>query len=421
MEELEIRLGQRALPSVHGDQTTATAYAGLGMKHVLVLADGSAGEVGSRLAAQTASASAMARIRSSVLPDMESTLYEAFGEAHQATRRVLLGTGLADKAGASLLVVVVGADGLVVGRVGGGRVYLLRGDRLDPMYSATSGEVVGVGANEPEIVVANTVLGIGDRLIVLNEAAARPLAADLERLGRGGEAQLAASRLADAARRRGQLDPVSVQVIDIAGDSPRIGPHPALMRLAREPADTFGLEGRRLGRRRRAEGSSGPTTERAEGSGLVIVLGLGGLLGALVAMLVHAPEGTGVRPEPGGAEVEVAELVEVEETNEPPPDTVEPEVEAAPQVAAELLEIFAPESPRAIARNVRGYVTRNFPTDGEAVFTKLEEAIAVVGAEPKIIEALLELMREPELRRTAKWVSDLLPRLYAKAGAAADP
>lgn len=419
MEELEIRLGQRALPSVHGDQTTATAYAGLGTKHVLVLADGSAGEVGSRLAAQTASASAMARIRSSVLPDMESTLYEAFGEAHQATRRVLLGTGLADKAGASLLVVVVGADGLVVGRVGGGRVYLLRGDRLDPMFSATSGEVVGVGDHEPEIVVANTVLGIGDRLLVLNEAAARPLAADLDRLGRGGEAQLAASRLADAARRRGQLDPVSVQVIDIAGDSPRLGPHPALMRLAREPADTFGLEGRRLGRRRRAEGSSAPSNDRAEGSGLAIVLGLGGLLGALVAMLVHSPESLPPPPEPATAEVVQMEVVETVQASEAP-DTITPEVEAAPVVAQELLEIFAPESPRAIARNVRGYVTRNFPTEGEAVFTNLEEAIGVVGAEPKIIEALLELMREPELKRTAKWVSELLPRLYAKAGAA-DP
>lgn len=420
MEELEIRLGQRALPSVHGDQTSATAYAGLGMKHVLVLADGSAGEVGSRLAAQTASAAAMARIRSSVLPDMESTLYEAFGEAHQATRRVLLGTGLADKAGASLLVVVVGVDGLVVGRVGGGRVYLLRGDRLDPMFSATSGEVVGVGANEPEIVVANTVLGIGDRLIVLNEAAARPLAADLERLGRGGEAQLAASRLADAARRRGQLDPVSVQVIDIAGDSPRIGPHPALMRLAREPADTFGLEGRRLGRRRRAEGSSAPATERAEGSGLFIVLGLGGLLGALVAMLVHAPPGVEAQPHPGQPEVVAPEVWDAVDTGELAPDTDVPEVEAAPEVAEELLEIFAPESPRAIARNVKGYVTRNFPTEGEAVFAKLEEAIGVVGAEPKVIEALLELMREPELKRTAKWVSELLPRLYARSGAA-DP
>ena len=421
MEELEIRLGQRALPSVHGDQTTATAYAGLGLKHVLVLADGSAGEVGSRLAAQTASASAMARIRASVLPDMESTLYEAFGEAHQATRRVLLGTGLADKAGASLLVVVVGGEGLVVGRVGGGRVYLLRGDRLDPMFSATSAEVVGIGDHEPEIVVANTVLGIGDRLIVLNEAAARPLAADLERLGRGGEAQLAASRLADAARRRGQLDPVSVQVIDIAGDSPRVGPHPALMRLAREPADTFGLEGRRLGRRRRAEASPAPSHESPEGSGLFIVLGLGGLLGALGAMLVHAPSAPEAEPRRDAPEVMAALDVEVSDTNEAAPDTTTPEVETRPEVAAELLEIFAPEAPRAIARNVRGYVTRNFPTEGEAVFTKLEEAIAVVGAEPKIIEALLELMREPELKRTAKWVSELLPRLYAKAGDAAPP
>ncbi len=134
MEELEITLGQRALPSVHGEQTTASAYAGLGARHLIILADGGAGEVPSRLAAQTACSAAMARIRSSVLPDFTATLAEAFGEANAAVRRVLLGTAAEGKGQAALLVVIVDAGGVAAARVGGGRVYLLRGDRLDALY-----------------------------------------------------------------------------------------------------------------------------------------------------------------------------------------------------------------------------------------------------------------------------------------------
>ncbi len=418
MEELEILLGQRALPSVYGDQTTATAYAGLGTRHVLVLADGSAGEVGSRLAAQTAASCAMARIRGSVLPDLGMTLEEAIGEAHQATTRVLLGTGLEQKSGASLLVVVLDASGLVAARVGGGRVYLLRGDRLDALYSSAGPELLGVGDVEPEIVISSIVLGIGDRILILSEAAARPLAADLERLGRGGPPQLAASRLADAARRRGQLDPVSVHIIDIAGDSPRTGPHPALARITRERADTFDPEGRLLGRQRRTErhGQSRPSGGN-DGAGLGILAGLGAVLGALLAFVIHGNDAPAavqaprpavivdVEPEPDKAAPDVVEVV-------PPPPT---------EIAPELVELFAPDTPRGVARNIRNYVTRRFPEDGDAVFGRLEEAIIARGAEPKVIEALLELMREPELKRTAKWVQELLPRLYAKAGGDTTP
>lgn len=413
MEELEIRLGQRALPSVHGDQTTATAYAGLGTRHVLVLADGSAGEVGSRLAAQTAAASALARIRGSVLPDLGSTLLEAFGEAHQATRRALMGTGLEGKAGVSLIAVVVDPGGFVSARVGGGRVYLLRGDRLDAVYSAAGPETVGIGEVEPEIILTETAFGIGDRILVLNEAAARPLAADLERLGRGGEAQLSASRLADAARRRGQLDPVSVQIVDIAGDSPRSGPHPALSRLARTPGDTFGLEGRRLGRRHEVSGSGLP---RRQGGGFAIVAGLGLVLGALVALTIHdrgAPMPAVEAPRPGV-------LVDAAEPDTVGADTgdtaLAPESDVAPTVLPEVAALLAGDSPRAIARGIKNYVTKNFPADGDAVFSRLEDGIIARGADGQVIEALLELMREPELKRTAKWVQELLPRLYARSG-----
>jgi hypothetical protein len=418
MEELEILLGQRALPSVYGDQTTATAYAGLGTRHVLVLADGSAGEVGSRLAAQTAASCAMARIRGSVLPDLGMTLEEAIGEAHQATTRVLLGTGLEQKSGASLLVVVLDASGLVAARVGGGRVYLLRGDRLDALYSSAGPEILGVGDVEPEIVISSIVLGIGDRILILSEAAARPLAADLERLGRGGPPQLAASRLADAARRRGQLDPVSVHIIDIAGDSPRTGPHPALARIARERADTFDPDGRLLGRQRRTE-RHGPTSggSGTDGPGLGILAGLGAVLGALLAFVIHGNDTPAVVQAP-----RAAVIVDVEpEPAETVPDVVEVAAPAPVEVAPELVELFAPDTPRGVARNIRNYVTRRFPEDGDAVFVRLEEAIIARGTEPKVIEALLELMREPELKRTAKWVQELLPRLYAKAGGDAAP
>jgi len=413
MEELEILLGQRALPSVYGDQTTATAYAGFGTRHVLVLADGSAGEVGSRLAAQTAASCVMARIRGSVLPDLGMTLEEAIGEAHLATARVLMGTGLEQKSGASLLVVVLDASGLVAARVGGGRVYLLRGDRLDALYSSQSPEVLGIGSVEPEIVANSVALGIGDRILILSESAARPLAADLERLGRGGPPQLAASRLADAARRRGQLDPVSVHIIDIAGDAPRIGPHPALARITRERADTFDPEGRLLGRQRRTE-RHGPPSRPGGGSdtsGLWIVAGLGAVLGAFLAFVLHGQDTPSIAEAP--RPIAVVEMA----TSPPPeaPDVIEVAAPAPVAVAPELIELFAPDTPRGVARNIRNYVTRRFPEDGDQVFARLEEAIVARGTEPKVIEALLELMREPELKRTAKWVQELLPRLYSTA------
>ncbi|TNF34155.1 MAG: hypothetical protein EP329_07555, partial [Deltaproteobacteria bacterium] len=73
---LEVTLGQRTLPSVHGEQTTATAYAGLGSRHLLVAADGAAGPVPTRLAAQIATSSAVARFRASVFPNTEEQLVE---------------------------------------------------------------------------------------------------------------------------------------------------------------------------------------------------------------------------------------------------------------------------------------------------------------------------------------------------------
>jgi len=409
MEELEITLGQRALPSVHGEQTTASAYAGLGSRHILVLADGAAGEVPSRLAAQTACSAAMARIRASVLPDFTATLEEAFAEAHAAVRRVLIGTTAEGRGQTALLVVTIDASGVIAARVGGGRVYLLRGARLDALFRGAGPEGLGAPAGapaEPEIVGAGEALGTGDRILVLSESAVRPLAADLERLGQGPPPQLAAGRLADAARRRGQLDPISVHVVEIAGDAPRMGPHPALARIERAAQRTFDPDGRLLGR---DAPSRAPDRARV---GLGAWFVIAALLGVGVALAVDAASRPAPAPAPPAPPpiVRGPDVVDREVVTASAPEVSVPEVAPPDPEVAALLE---GDSAARVARQIRNYITRRFPDDGEAVFARLEAAILARGKDPRVIEALLELMRESELKRTARWVQDLLPRLYA--------
>jgi hypothetical protein len=400
---------------VHGEQTTASAYAGLGTRHILVLADGSVGEVPSRLAAQTACSAALARIRSSVLPELADTLVEAFAEAHHAVRRVLLGTVAQGKGQAALLVVSIDARGVVAARVGGGRVYLLRGDRLDALYRGGGPEGLGVGEvpPEPELIAGSEALGTGDRVLVLSESAVRPLAADLERLGAGGPPQLTASRLADAARRRGQLDPLSVHVVEIAGGAPRVGPHPALARITRDRPKTFDPEGHLMGRSERAPAAM--RGGRARG-GLAALGFMGVVLGIGTALVVDDLRRPAKAPPPP---VPVTVIV-------PPPevDVVEVketvEVETAPEPAdPEVMALFEAENATKVGRAIRGYIIKRFPEDGEEVFARLDKAILELHRRGdkervgRIIEGLLELAREPELKRTAKWASELLPKLYA--------
>lgn len=415
MEELEIALGQRALPSVHGEQTTASAYAGLGSRHILVLADGSVGEVPSRLAAQTACSAALSRIRSSVLPELVDTLVEAFAEAHHAVRRVLLGTAAEGKGQAALLVVSIDAHGVIAARVGGGRVYLLRGDRLDAIYRGGGPEGLGAGGMppEPEMIAGGEALGTGDRVLVLSESAIRPLTADLERLGAGSPPQLTASRLADAARRRGQLDPLSVHVVEIAGDAPRVGPHPALARITRDRPKTFDPDGNLLGRSERAPAaiSDGRARGGLAALGFVaLVLGIGT---ALVVDDLRRPPSAPAPAAPVTVIVPPPErdVIEVR-------DEVEVEAEVATPADPEVLALLDGETASKVGKSLRNYIIKRFPEDGEEVFVRLDNAILELHRHGdkervgRVIEALLELAREPELKRTAKWAGELLPKLY---------
>jgi hypothetical protein len=412
MDEIEITLGQRALPSVHGEQTTASAYAGLGARHVFVLTDGTAGEAPSRLAAQTAATAALARIRASVEFDQRQTIDGAFAEARQAVRRALTGSALEGRTQVAMVVVILDAHGLIAARSGKGRVYLLRGDRLEALFQAAP--MGGLDA-DLEVRKFDQPLALGDRLLILSESTVRPLAADLERLARGGPAQLAASRLADAARRRGQLDALSVHLIEASGELPREGPHPALARISRDRPRTFDPEGNLLGR---PEPSTG-LEKRAPSPfvGLLVWFCLAALVGTLVALGMRAspPEGA---PSPVPSKVPVAVSIDpappAEDVAMVTPEVAieEVEVEVDTSLKEDLSSLFEAETPSRLARQLRNHITRNYPEQGDSVFERLESEILDRRSDRRIVEALLELVQETELKRTSRWATTMLQKLY---------
>lgn len=416
---LEVTLGQRALPSVHGEQTTATAYAGLGSRHLLLAADGAAGPVPSRLAAQIATAAAAARFRASVFPSAGEQLVEAVAEAHQAVRRGALGTHAEGQAGASLTVVVVEPSGVTAARVGGGRVYIMVEGRLHSLFRDEGRGHVGDQVTAAEIASYNDPLPTGSRIIAITESVVRSVAADLDQLAAGPAPQLAAARIAEAARRRGQYEPLAVQVCEIQETPTRFGHHPAFARIDRAASRTLTADGRWLGKgegaraRAHAHGSG-----RAE-TGWIVWFFVAALLGAGAALIVNsgvasvaqAPIAVDVSPDASAtaAEPTPPPNPELADALDAPPDA-EPEALPA-EVAAEIAALFDHGSPNRTARAVRNYITRRWPRDGDRVFTDLERWIGGQN-DPAIIAALLELMKDRDLKRTVKWLEDLLPRLY---------
>ena len=287
-EAVDIGLGQRLLASVHGDQTLALAYAGFGTRHVVILADGAAGFVPTRLAAEVAVAAALGRIRSSALPDMRQVVTEAIGEAHHAVRRALIGTAAEAEGGASILVVVLEGVGVLAARVGRGRLYVVGKDRRGGarvLLSAGSEAVLGRLGPLGTIDVVETPLTLGDRLVMLSESALRPLAADLAQLVVGQPAQLAAQRVADAARRRGEADAIGCAVLEWNMDAPRAA-HPSLGLIDPNAGRESPLAGSARAKRAARHASRSPS---GSPGGMAVWFLVAALLGVGAALIVYAP------------------------------------------------------------------------------------------------------------------------------------
>ncbi len=415
MDELEVTLGQRTLTSVHGDQTTATAYAGFGTRHLLLVADGADGRTPSRLAAQVGTSAATARFRASVFPRTDEQLREAFTEAHAAVRRGALGTHAEGEAGASMVAVVIEAEGVTAARVGGGRVYVLDGDVVRPLFRDAGEGLVGDASCEPELARTSEHVYRGVRVVVMTEAVARGVIADLDHLAVGSPPQLSAARLADAARRRGQYEPLAVQVVEVQHAPERPGPHPAVGRLDRGRSRTLSADGRWLG------GSDNDRTRsrraRTE-AGWILWIVFAVLLGAGLALIVH-DDGPPAPTEPPARHAAATAPPPAEVA---PPPKIVPDAVATPQPAqpamspereAEIRALLEHQGPRRISRALRGFITRNYPDDGDQVFKDLE-AVILASDDPDVVAALLDLMTERRLKKTNRWITDLLPRLYAR-------
>jgi hypothetical protein len=204
-----------------------------------------------------------------------------------------------------------------------------------------------------------------------------------------------------------------VHVVEIAGDAPRVGPHPALARITRDRPKTFDPEGNLLGRSERAPATI--SDGRARG-GLValgfvaVVLGIGT---ALVVDDLRRPASVPAPVVPAAVVMPPPEVDVVEVR-----DAVDVEVEVATPADPEVLALLDGESASKVGKSLRSYIIKHFPEVGEEVFVRLDKAILELHRQGdkervgRVIEALLELAREPELKRTARWAGELLPKLY---------
>ncbi|MCB9733530.1 MAG: protein phosphatase 2C domain-containing protein [Deltaproteobacteria bacterium] len=427
MDELEVTIGQRSLASVHGEQTTAAAYAGLGARHLLVIADGADGPVPTRLAAQVAASAAVARFRASVFPRTEEQLEEAFTEAHHAVRRGAIGSHAEGQSGASMVAVVIEGRAISAARIGGGRVYILDEDHVHALFRDGGEGFVGDVRFPTELAIHDNPLRKGARVIMMSESVARGVIADFEQLAGEPPPQLSAARLVEAARRRGQYAALTAQVVEVQQAVGRGGPHPAVSRLGRATRRTLSADGRWLGKETES-GSTARSQARAE-AGWALWFALAVLLGAGAALIAH---GGGDDPAQG-ADAQVARAVTTPMPEihldpptrpaPPPPDVVDapPSSGLTLDVEEEIGALFDKGSPPRSARALKNYITKRYPIDGDGVFADLEAWI-MAHDDPSVVATLLELVQEEKLKKTQRWITELLPRLYqADAGADAAP
>jgi len=293
---------------------------------------------------------------------------------------------------------------------------------MEPLFREAGPGMLGQGQAYPEVVEVRAPLGPGDRVVVLSESAVRATGADLLQLVHDPPPQLAAGRVADAARRRGQHDPIGVHVLEVqSGHARPVGsPHPAIARIARERPRTVDSDGTLIGgsaRAARAERLDRLGAPPARVSWLAVFF-VAALAGVAVALATRG--GDTPRPATRAPDITVTSVMIEADTHEADEGVPEVEPAEAPPEAPEVTALFEADTKERLAKNIRNHVTKTFPSDGDAVFTRLEAAVLARRKDPMVVQALVELLKEPELKRTTRWVQELLPRLVADEGPA-DP
>lgn len=465
---MQIRLGQRVVPSVKGVQTVAIAYSGLMKQHLLLMGDSSRSACPTHMAAKTAVASALASVRD--LPGLppEMLLEQAFSEAHHAIRRSFMGGPYEGKAGSSLMALYLKGQRLHAFRVGAGQIQILRAGKILELFQGKEHGELGLDLSMPEIETRQLDLASKDRILLFNPVAHYHLGHLEEALWFLPEPQLLVSRGIEAIRELGVLESLSIQVLDLPSFEKRQKVNSVLKNIEREGRDVVSWKGRRLAK-------IGPG-RRGRGSQLMglfllcaMLLGLGlGVREALqgnfgesepvesefsrLGPAGHAlPEGEFPEGESGelealserGDEASLAALEALEEALEGGERMSEMQESAEKEEGKEgamgpgesqdksrgekeekgeqedgdaLLELLQLSDADALLAALKAYIVKHYPERREAVFQEIEAAFLELPPSPLRVKALLDLSKDRRLRRSRAWASEFLPRLYEERG-----
>jgi hypothetical protein len=433
---LDVVVGQRSEPALGGDKPHVVSYAGMGVRHVLALADASTGPMPTRMAPQRAAAALVARLRTSLYMTAEERLLEAFSDAHDAVRQAAVGTHAQGRAGAGLVAALVDAGGVTFGRIGAGRAFLVLDGHARAVFDAMAHGLVGDGRTLPQIVRHDRPLPPGARVVLISDGAAHAVAGDLADLVVRAPPQLAAVRVVEAARHRGRREGLACLVLEVVTDLLR-SHHPAVEKVtAPEEApltDERGLVRTPPRRPRRIQTATG----RGSAGGLWLALLASMAVGAVTALLTHpmgpAPQAASTAPEarPQATPVAPAQAADVPapqalaaaaspDSGDGSPDASGDEDAATqalpPKVAESLERAFAADSVKHASWALRRHLRKRFRRIGYPAY---DEASAWVRAHrsPRVVAVLAYLLKGKPPQRTQRWLAKLLPELYAAAAA----
>ena len=432
LETLEVVVGQRSEPAQGGDKGVVTAYAGLGTRHIMVVADGSIGPMATRTAPQTAAAALVARVRTSLLRSPRERLVEAMRDAGRAVEEAARGTHAHGQAGCGLVCVYFDLSGATFARVGAGRAYVVIERSSEAIFDRSAAGFVGDGVSTPEIRAQLGALPRGSRIVLLSDETAISVAGDLAAIVAGVPPQLAAVRVVEAARRRGRREALACLVLEVQSDLSRPY-HPAVARAGRyeEPALTTAT--RKDSDSRRARGGSFSEPERAPRAILwAWVLALSVALGVFLwppseddsevpkVSLFEAPaqmsrdtwkEDTDTevaipRPDIPVAEGAITRGQGVQNRTRQRLRAAGP----ANPIEGKIASAFSQRPPKKAAMRLLRHLRRRFKRIGYRAYDEVSQWVKR-NKSRHVLETLAYIMRGKHPYRTRRWLAKLMPEL----------
>ena len=415
MDTLDAIVGQRVEPALTGDNTTLTTYVGASRHHFLAIGDATYAPNVTRFGLQAAIAGAVKGFQASQALAPREKLTDAFAAARNAVENAKIENQYSNPTGAALTIAVVHPEGVCVGRLGGGRVHFFLGNQLHALFEGPGLSFVGGGAQEPEISEHHTALEPGDKVVILSEQSYGGTLGQLPELVGRKAPQLAAVRVVEAARRRGQRESLAALVLQI---KMRDSQHGIDLRESQAPSTRNNDHGRSTYR----SSIYGPPN-KSPFSNLLMIL-LAAFIGGGSVGLYHAlGEKEAVEPARSESNAKPETKQPIEDFQLPEEDTLEPDTELnVPEEPEEqtvgdaerIHAIFMQSEMRAATRALRRYARRRVRLYPEEPFVHLTQWVRVNPTEHTIavLETVLQKKLHFQLRR---WTGRMLAELARKA------